>query len=125
MEGSRVLVSVEIFETVLQENGIPRHNAREIIERSMLVMAEKSLESHKYMNILLVKAIEMGVKPSKNNTISEQEAVKLLGKSPAFFRAARFQKRLTPNCVISYNKYRYTFHDLAEYMAKVDSYKPL
>lgn len=120
-----MLVTVEIFERVLQESGIPRHSAREIVERSMLVMSEKSVEIQKYMNVLLVKAIELGIKPSQNDTISEQEAVKLLGKSPAFLRVARAQKRLTPNCVISGDKYRYTFHDLAEYMAKIDSYKPL
>jgi len=120
-----MLVSVEIFETVLQENGIPRHNAREIIERSMLVMSEKSVDIQPYMNSLYVKAIELGVKPAANGTISEQQAVKLLGKSKSFFRVARNYKRLTPASILVENGYRYTLYDLAEYLAKRDSYKAL
>lgn len=120
-----MMISSEVLEMVLYESGINRASAKSIVERSKLVMAEKAVDIQKYMNTLLVKAIELGIKPSQNDTISEQEAVKLLGKSPAFLRVARAQNRLTPNCVISGDKYRYTFHDLAEYMAKIDSYKPL
>lgn len=120
-----MMIQPEIIETVLQENGINRPDAKMIVEQLKKVMSERSGDIQPYINNLYVKAIEMNIKPSQNGTISEQQAVKLLGKSPSFLRVARAQKRLTPNCVISGDKYRYTFHDLAEYMAKIDSYKPL
>lgn len=49
----------------------------------------------------------------------------MLGKSKAFFRVARLQKRLTPDCVLVGNEYRYTIYNIAEYLAKRDSYKAL
>lgn len=47
-------------------------------------MSERSGDIQPYINNLYVKAIEMNIKPSQNGTISEQQAVKLLGKSKAF-----------------------------------------
>ena len=119
------MIQPEIIETVLQENGINRAQAKTIVEQVKLVVSERSGDIQPYINNLYVKAIEMNIKPSQNGTISEQQAVKLLGKSKAFFRVARLQKRLTPDCVLVGNEYRYTIYNIAEYLAKRDSYKPL
>lgn len=119
------MIQPEIIETVLQENGINRAQAKMIVEQVKLVVSERSANIQPYINTLYVKAIEMNVKPSQNGTISEQQAVKLLSKSKAFFRVARLQNRLLPECVMVEKGYRYTIHDLAEYLAKRDSYKPL
>ena len=120
-----MMLPIEVIESVLYESGINRAKTKEIIERSMLVMSEKSVDIQPYMNSLYVKAIELGVKPAANGTISEQQAVKLLGKSKSFFRVARNYKRLTPASILVENRYRYTLYDLAEYLAKRDSYKAL
>lgn len=119
------MIQPEIIETVLQENGINRAQAKTIVEQVKLVVSERSGDIQPYVNNLYVKAIEMNIKPSQNGTISEQQAIKLLGKSKAFFRVARLQKRLTPDCVLVGNEYRYTIYNIAEYLAKRDSYKPL
>ena len=120
-----MMIQPEIIETVLQENGINRPDAKMIVEQLKMVMSERSGDIQPYMNSLYMKAIELGVKPAANGTISEQQAVKLLGKSKAFFRVARLQKRLTPDCVLVGNEYRYTIYSIAEYLAKRDSYKAL
>lgn len=120
-----MMIQPEIIETVLQENGINRPDAKKIVEQLKKVMSERSGDIQPYINNLYVKAIEMNIKPSQNGTISEQQAVKLLGKSKAFFRVARLQKRLTPDCVLVGNEYRYTIYNIAEYLAKRDSYKAL
>ena len=120
-----MMISSEVLEMVLYESGINRASAKNILDRSKLVMSERSIELQPYMNSIYMKAIDLGIKPSENGTISEQQAVKLLGKSKAFLRVARVQNRLTPNCVLSGKDYRYTFHDLAEYLAKMNRYKSL
>lgn len=120
-----MMIQPEIIETVLQENGINRAQAKTIVEQVKLVVSERSGDIQPYINNLYVKAIEMNIKPSQNGTISEQQAIKLLGKSKAFFRVARLQKRLTPDCVLVGNEYRYTIYNIAEYLAKRDSYKAL
>ena len=120
-----MMIQPEIIETVLQENGINRPDAKMIVEQLKMVMSERSGDIQPYIHNLYVKAIEMNIKPSQNGTISEQQAVKLLGKSKAFFRVARLQKRLTPDCVLVGNEYRYTIYNIAEYLAKRDSYKAL
>ncbi len=120
-----MMISSEVLEIVLHENGINRTSAKMIIEHSKSVMLERLTDTQSYINNLYIKAIELSIKPSQNGTISEQEAVKLLGKSKAFFRVARTQKRLTPACFLVGNEYRYTIQSLAEYLAKRDSYKPL
>ncbi|PJI36327.1 hypothetical protein [Acinetobacter pseudolwoffii] len=120
-----MMIQPEIIETVLQENGINRPDAKMIVEQLKMVMSERSGDIQPYINNLYVKAIEMNIKPSQNGTISEQQAVKLLGKSKAFFRVARNYKRLTPASILVENGYRYTLYDLAEYLAKRDSYKAL
>lgn len=120
-----MMLPIEVVESVLYESGINRAKTREIIERSKLVMSERLIDIQPYMNSLYMKAIELGVKPAANGMISEQQAVKLLGKSKAFFRVARLQKRLTPASILVENGYRYTLYDLAEYLAKRDSYKAL
>lgn len=119
------MLPTEVIESVLYESGINRAKTKEIIERSKLVMSERLIDIQPYMNSLYMKAIELGVKPAANGTISEQQAVKLLGKSKAFFRVARNYKRLTPASILVENGYRYTLYDLAEYLAKRDSYKAL
>lgn len=116
-------ISLDIFEQILYEHGIPRHSVREIIEQYKSTIAEKSEDIQKYMTHLLVQAVQEGIKPSKGDTISELEATKILGKCPAFFRVARVQNRLTPRSLKFGKNYRYTFHDLAEYLAKINSYK--
>lgn len=120
-----MMLPIEVVESVLYESGINRAKTREIIERSKLVMSERLIDTQPYMNSLYMKAIELGVKPAANGTISEQQAVKLLGKSKSFFRVARNYKRLTPASILVENGYRYTLYDLAEYLAKRDSYKAL
>lgn len=120
-----MMIQPEIIETVLQENGINRPHAKMIVEQLKMVMSERSGDIQPYINNLYVKAIEMNIKPSQNGTISEQQAVKLLGKSKAFFRVARLQNRLTPNCILIGKEYRYTIYNIAEYLAKRDSYKAL
>lgn len=119
------MLPIEVIESVLYETGINRAKTKEIIERSKLVMSERLIDIQPYMNSLYMKAIELGVKPAANGTISEQQAVKLLGKSKSFFRVARNYKRLTPASILVENGYRYTLYDLAEYLAKRDSYKAL
>ena len=120
-----MMLPTEVIESVLYESGINRAKTKEIIERSKLVMSERLIDIQPYMNSLYMKAIELGVKPAANGTISEQQAVKLLGKSKAFFRVARLQNRLTPNCILIGKEYRYTIYNIAEYLAKRDSYKAL
>lgn len=120
-----MMLPIEVVESALYESGINRAKTREIIERSKLVMSERLIDIQPYMNSLYMKAIELGVKPAANGTISEQQAVKLLGKSKSFFRVARNYKRLTPASILVENGYRYTLYDLAEYLAKRDSYKAL
>lgn len=120
-----MMLPTEVIESVLYESGINRAKTKEIIERSKLVMSERLIDIQPYINNLYVKAIEMNIKPSQNGTISEQQAVKLLGKSKAFFRVARLQNRLTPNCILIGKEYRYTIFNIAEYLAKRDSYKAL
>ena len=120
-----MMIQPEVIETVLQENGINRAQAKTIVEQVKIVMSERSANIQSYIDALYIKAIERNIKPSQNGTISEQQAVKLLGKSKAFFRVARLQKRLTPDCVLVGNEYRYTIYNIAEYLAKRDSYKAL
>ncbi|MBF7690891.1 MerR family transcriptional regulator [Acinetobacter pollinis] len=120
-----MLISTDILEQVLQENGINWVTTKDIINRSKKMMSESSVDQQIYLDKLYLKAIELMIKPSDNGTISEQQAIKLLGKSPAFFKVARNQGRLTPNYMIVGNGYRYTLNDLAEYMAKRDKQKPL
>src|SRR5699024_1173895 len=93
-----MMIQPEIIETVLQENGINRPQAKMIVEQLKMVMSERSANIQSYIDALYIKAIEMNIKPSQDGTISEQQAVKMLGKSKAFFRVARLQKRLTPDC---------------------------
>ncbi|MEB3754303.1 hypothetical protein [Acinetobacter sp. MD2(2019)] len=120
-----MLVTTEVFEQVLQECGINWATIKEAVNRSKYLMSEKSEDRQKYLDKLYLKAIDLGIKPTENGTICEQQAIRLLGKSPAYFRVARKQGRLTPNCVLIGNTYRYTMYDLAEYLEKKDRYKAL
>ncbi|MEN8400692.1 hypothetical protein [Acinetobacter towneri] len=120
-----MMVQPEIIETVLQENGINRAQAKSIVEQVKKAALDREADLSHYLNKLYVAAIEKGIKPCANGTLSEQQAVQILNKSKSFFRVARNQKRLTPRCVQIGIEYRYTLRDLAEYLAKRDSYKPL
>ena len=57
-----MMIQPEIIETVLQENGINRPDAKMIVEQLKKVMSERSGDIQPYINNLYVKAIEMNIK---------------------------------------------------------------
>ena len=77
-----MMISSEVLEIVLHENGINRTSAKMIIEHSKLAMLERLTDVQSYINNLYIKAIELSIKPTHNGTISEH-------RIPAPARAVR------------------------------------
>ena len=66
-----MMIQPEIIETVLQENGINRTQAKMIVEQVKLAVSERSSNIQTYINFLYINAIEKNIKPSQDGTISE------------------------------------------------------